>query len=221
MSDEQPKIIENPKAQFDSIMNTAKRDVAIAKGLDPDADDEGDLDAFEEEDDMEAEDEPATADEEESDLGPINLNDEEPDSLVGIDKNLGGKKIPLTQEMTIEQHQKNKVEENQQAAIQGLKNLKDAASKNLKPEELAKINLIVSKAAAGTLIHPVAKHLVGQKAKAMQRHQEAAKAIRQLQQDLLNKVAKASNELVEAQGVMKSLDKQLLDLAEEDPSLVE
>lgn len=201
MSEQMPKVIENPKAEFDAIMNNAKRDVAISKGLDPDADDESDLDAFEDE-------------EEDEDL-------EDEAEPVEIDKNLGGKKIPLTQEMTIEEHQKAKVAQGQQDAIRSLTLARQAASTNLKPDELAKINLIVSKAAAGTLIHPVAKHLVGEKAKAMMRHKEAATAIKTLQQELLNKVAKASNELVEAQGVMKSLDKQLLDLAQQEPSLLE
>lgn len=231
MSNEKPIDYENPKAAFDDIMKTARDQNLRAKGIDPDApsdEEEEDLSAFEgeEETELESEDEPVASEDEsdEGELGPVDLSQETPTQLVSekpIDKSLGEEKVSVNHTVTIEEHQRAKVAEAQKAAVAALKDLQQAQSKNLKPEDVKKLRLLVAKHEAGTLNSEIGKYLINRKASAMKTFLQTQNEVKKLQQEFLNKVASATNEIVKAKGVLEDLDKQLLELVNEDPSLLE
>lgn len=195
MSEQKPIEELSPKERFDLTAKQIREDNAVARG-----EDEEDLSAFEEEDESEEDDE-GEAPDAEAEAGTVE-----------VDKNLGKEKLNIT-EMSIGEHQKNKVAEAQQRAIASLKELKSASQTHLKPEEIRIVQMIVAGVAAGKTKDPVLVHLVQQKAKKMEDFKKAQTAIGQLQQKLLNEISTATNEVVKCKGVIESLDAQILEVA--------
>lgn len=138
-----------------------------------------------------------------------------------LDKNVGAKKElvgPFTPavdkatgkqriEVSREQFEKHKAD---QAAQRALLSLKNAQAEHLNPKQKKTIDSVVDEFENGMLKDPVLLHLLKEKGKLSQEHILASKAINALQRQLLEQVAKVTNDLVKTKGAMESTDKMLL-----------
>ncbi len=138
-----------------------------------------------------------------------------------LDKNIGAKKEPVglftpsvdkitgkkLVEVSREQYEKHKAD---QAAQKALMSLKNAQAEHLNPTQKKTIDSVVTDFENGMLKDPVLLHLLKEKGKLSQEHILASKAIHALQRQLLEQVAKVTNDLVKTKGAMESTDKMLL-----------
>lgn len=203
------QVIEDPKKAYDQIMSQAAADVAATKG--DEEEEKADMAEFQKEIDESEED----ADEPEDEIpGEEDVKE--------IDKSMGEEKIPLNKvEMTIEQHQKNKVAEAQQNAVKNLIAMKKSGGQHLTPDQVKTMNLVLANVEGKKIKSPVLLHLVNEKVKLSKTFVETQLKAKELQQQMLNKITELTNGIVKTKGAIENVDQQILDLVNEDPSLLE
>ena len=204
------QMIEDPKKAYDQIMSQAAADVAATKG--DEEEEKADMSEFQKEIDEIDED----ADEAEDEI-PAE------EELKEIDKSMGEEKIPVQQkvEMTIEQHQKQKVAQAQQEAIKNLMAMKKSGAQHLTQEQVKTMTLVLAKLEKKQITNPVLMHLALEKVKLSKTFIETQVKAKELQQQMLNKISELTNGIVKTKGAIENIDQQILDLVNQDPSLLE
>ena len=142
--------------------------------------------------------------------------EEEPD-VVAIDKNMGERKIEVTQE----QYLKEKERKTAQETLRSLAGLRDANKQHLSQVELETLNKILREASNTEELSPVLRYMLKTKIKIAEEMVKAQVQIKKLQMDLLNEMTKVTDAVVKCKGNVELVDKQILEFYAENKGLIE
>lgn len=130
-----------------------------------------------------------------------------------LDKNMGDVKVPNSVSMTNEQFQANKAQQEAQAA---LANLRQHNLQHLTPAQEKKLKDLEIKFQNGEITDPILMHLLKKRRQGLDRKKQLAEQGRELNIKLLNELSRVTTEAMENAGMLKDVDKDLLEHIENE-----